>query len=193
MRRAIACSLLLAYATTVSGAELGRLFFTPAERAQLDVARTQKKAPPPPAAQTVEAPPVPEIVNYAGIIRRSDGKSMLWINDRVAEEKEALGALSLKGAVRSDGAVTLQAPQSGGTIEVKVGQSVDLQSGRVAEGHKVPAVKPRASEWKADGADGKPATPKSDSTEKTPEGDRTQALAASAEKERLNASAAKAR
>jgi hypothetical protein len=186
---------LLAFATTVSGAELGRLFFTPAERAQLDLARTQKKAPPPPppAAQTLEAPPAPEIVNYGGIIRRSDGKSMLWINDRVAEEREALGALSLKGAVRSDGAVTLQVPQSGGTIEVKVGQSVDLQSGRVAEGHKVPAVKPRASEPKADGAEGKAATPKSDSTEKTPEGDRTQALAASAEKERLNASAAKAR
>lgn len=189
MKRVIACSLLLAFTTTASAAELGRLFFTPAERAQLDVARTQKKAPPPPAsAQPAEATPLPEIVNYGGIIRRSDGKSLLWINDRVAEEKEALGALSLKGVVRPDGAVTLQVPQSGGMIEVKVGQSVDLQSGHVAEGHKVPAVKPRAADAKAEGAESKAASPaKSETTEKAPETERTQGLAASAEKERSSA------
>ena len=193
VKRVIACSLMLAFASTVSAAELGRLFFTAAERAQLDVARTQKKAPPPPvAAQSVEATPLPEIVNYGGIIRRSDGKSMLWINDRVAEEKEALSALSLKGAVRPDGAVTLQVPQSGGIIEVKVGQSVDLQSGHVAEGHKVPAVKPRPAEPKGESAEGK-APAKNESSEKAPESERTQGLAASAEKERSSAAPLRAK
>ena len=193
MKRVITCSLLLAFATTVSAAELGRLFFTPGERAQLDVARTQKEAPPQPAvAQPVEATPLPAIVNYGGIIRRSDGKSLLWINDRVAEEKEALGALSLKGVVRPDGAVTLQVPQTGGMIEVKVGQSVDLQSGHVAEGHKLPAVKPRPAEPKAESAEGKAAVPpKNDSTEKISEAERALGLAMSALKERLSASAPK--
>jgi hypothetical protein len=193
VKRAIACSLFLILPATVTGAELGRLFFTPAERAQLDGARTQKKAPPPPTAtQPIEAS-APEIVNYGGIVRRSDGKALLWINNRVAEEKAALGALSLKGAVRPDGAVTLQVPQSGGTIAVKVGQSVDLQSGRVAEGHKMPASKPHSSEPQTEDAEEKvAASTKNASTEKAYD-ERTQDLAASAKKERLNASAAKGR
>ena len=121
-------------------APLGRLFFTPTERAQLDVARMQKKAPAQQraAAEPVEAPPAPQVVTYGGIVRRSDGRAMLWLNNRLVDEKEALAGLSLKGKVRPDGAVTLQVPQTGGSIDVKVGQSVELQTGRVAEARKPP-------------------------------------------------------
>ena len=58
---------------------------------------------------------------------------MLWINNQLVEEKDALPSLNLKGRVRPDGAVTLQVPQTGGSINVKVGQSVEMQTGRVAE------------------------------------------------------------
>jgi hypothetical protein len=80
--------------------------------------------------------PEPQIVSYGGIVRRSDGKAMLWINNRLVEEKEALAGLNLKGKVRPDGSVTLHVPESGSSIDVKVGQSVELQSGRRAEGRK---------------------------------------------------------
>jgi len=140
-------------------APIGRLFFTPSERAQLDIARVQRKPPaqaavaPPP----VEAPPAAQVVTYGGIVRRSDGRSMLWINNRLVEEKDALKGLSLKGKVGADGAVTLQVPETGGSISVKVGQSVELQTGRVGEGRKpTPDAKSAAQEPKPAAAE--PAT-----------------------------------
>jgi len=118
----------------------GRLFFTPTERAQLDIARAQRKPATATAAapEPVEAPPTAQTVTYGGIVRRSDGKSMLWINNRLVEEKDALAGLSLKGRVKADGSVTLQVPQTGGSIDMKVGQSVELQTGRVGEARKPP-------------------------------------------------------
>lgn len=133
---------------TLSGAapSMGRLFFTPAERAQLDLARLRKPEPPKETAHAPEAPPVPQVVSYGGIVRRSDGKALLWINNRLVEEKEALAGLNLKGKVRPDGAVTVQVPEGGGSINVKVGQSVELHTGRVAETRRKPDDKTAADE-----------------------------------------------
>lgn len=150
---------------------IGRLFFTPAEREQLDVARSQRKPAPQPsaAAERVEAAPTTQSVTYGGIVRRSDGRSMLWINNRLVDEKDALKGLSLKGRVKSDGSVTLRVPQTGGSIDVKVGQSVELQTGRVAEARKSPPdAQPPADELKPPAAGvapppaAKPAAPEID-------------------------------
>ena len=166
-------------AVPASGAplQIGRMFFTPAERAQLDIARMQKKAPASPAtAERAEPPPAPpQIVTYGGIVRRSDGKSMLWINNRLVEEREALAGLNLKGKVRSDGSVTLQVPDSGGSIDVKVGQSVEVHSGKVAEGRKTqPDAKPPADDARPGGADARAAAgggkaPAAESADKKPD------------------------
>jgi hypothetical protein len=147
MMRALLWLACFAVAGTASAAEVGRLFFTPTERAQLDVARTQKKAPAATDTATAaaeEETPAPQVVTYGGLVRRSDGKSMLWLNDRLLEEKEALTGSALQGQVRPDGAVTLRAPQSGANVEIKVGQSVELLSGKVAEGRNVEAPVKRA-------------------------------------------------
>ncbi len=128
-----------------SAQTLGRLFFTPTERAQLDTARIQKKpAQPALAAEQAEAPPPSQVVTYSGIVRRSDGRAMLWINNQLVDEKDALSALNVKGKVRSDGSVTIQVPDSTATIELKVGQSVDLHSGKVAETWRL-TPEPKAS------------------------------------------------
>lgn len=116
---------------------LGRFFFTPAERAQLDHARVNKQRTPNAPAEPVAAPPVSEVITYNGIVRRSDGKSILWLNNRPQEEKEALLALPVNGRVGADGAVTLQVPQTGSTVQLKVGQRAELQTGRVAETRRV--------------------------------------------------------
>jgi len=152
---------------------IGRLFYTPAERAALDVARVQKPVAQVAAEEAPEAPPPPQVVSYGGIVRRSDGKSMLWINNRLVDEKEALAGLSLKGKVRPDGAVTLQVPETGRTIEIKVGQSVEVQTGKIAETRKprddaksaagearAPAdAKAAPAETKGAGGDAKPPPP----------------------------------
>jgi hypothetical protein len=111
---------------------LGRLFFTPAERAQLDQARAHKdRSPQSTATGPVTAPPT-QTITYSGIVRRSDGKSILWLNNRPGEEKEAFAGLAVHGRVGANGAVTLQGP-TGGTVELKVGQRAELQTGKVAE------------------------------------------------------------
>ena len=171
MKRFLLCITLTVVAPAAAAAQLGpekpvaaqsigRLFFTPTERAQLDMARLQKKPPPEAiaaAAAAPEAPPLPQTVTYGGIVRRSDGKAMLWINNRLVEEKDALTGLNLKGKVRPDGAVTLQVPQTGGSINVKVGQSVELQTGKVGEARK-PEPKPPAEETAAGASPAKPGT-----------------------------------
>jgi hypothetical protein len=191
MTRALLVSICVALSASASGAEIGRLFFTPAERAQLDVARAQKKAPPVAAPMQAQETPAPEVVTYTGIVRRSDGKSMLWINNRVADEKEALRELNLKGTVRPDGAVSLHVPQSGASIEVKVGQSVELHSRRVAEGRKfvsephppVADPNPAAVDAKAPAPATKSAPP--ESIEKKVETERKpEAVTAAADKQR---------
>ena len=149
---------------------VGRLFFTPAERAQLDVMRTQK-----PSAQQAAAAPPPEprptsqTITYSGIVRRNDGKSTLWLNNKPVDEKDALSGLAISGRVRPDGAVTFQNPETGARIDLKVGQRAELQTGRVAEARrdnpepsrkeeaaKAESAKP-AAEPKAEPARGKAA------------------------------------
>jgi hypothetical protein len=65
-----ACCLWAACAA--NAAELGTLFFTPAERDQLD--RMRRGEPEVPAAVAAGKPRV------TGFVRRSDGRNTVWIN-----------------------------------------------------------------------------------------------------------------
>jgi hypothetical protein len=111
---------------------LGRLFFTPAERVQLDQARTHKQRSPQSTATGPVTSPPTQTITYSGIVRRSDGKSILWLNNRPDEEKEAFAGLAVHGHVGANGAVTLQGP-TGSPVQLKVGQRAELQTGKVAE------------------------------------------------------------
>ena len=156
MRPALLLLAAAAFANAATAAQpFGRLFFTPAERAQLDVARTQKQRAPQPGttatpetAEAPPAPPAPQIITYSGIVRRNDGSAVLWLNNRPVDAKDALTGLAVKGRVRPDGTVTMQSPQSG-TIELKVGQRAELQSGKVGEARPAPPPpKPEAAQAK---------------------------------------------
>ena len=138
---------------------LGRLFFTPAQRASLDVARSQRAR----AALSTEKPeqeatPVPQTITYSGVLRRSDGKTTVWINNQPVQDRESAGAAAIVGRVRPDGSVTLQVPQSGRSVSLKPGQSVELLTGAVEEGYPrgIEAAKPEAKPAAAAGT-GKPA------------------------------------
>jgi hypothetical protein len=124
---------------------LGRMFFTPAQRAQLDVARTQRARTTLATEKTEEvisAAPVAQSITYDGVVRRSDGKSTVWLNSRPVNDKEPAGAVVV-GRIRADGGVTLQLPQSGRTVELKPGQSIELLSGAIEDGFsRKPAAPP---------------------------------------------------
>jgi hypothetical protein len=153
MRRAIIAATLgalgLVPAQTFAVEPIGRLFFTPAQRAQLDNARSQKNRATL-ASEQQEGAPAPEVVTYSGMVRRSDGKSTVWINNRSVQDREAPGGVAV-GRVRPDGALTIQVPQSSRNVELKVGQSVEVLSGTIEEPYARrftaprPAAKPAAS------------------------------------------------
>jgi len=125
---------------------LGRLFFTPAQRAQLDAARNQKKRAAVTGTISEEAAPLPEILTYGGVVRRSDGKSTVWLNNRAVDGREA-AAGTVAGQIRADGTLTLRAPQADRRVELKVGQSMEVGSGVIEEPYarRVTAPRPKAA------------------------------------------------
>ncbi len=149
----------------------GRLFFTPAQRASLDVARSQRARAALATEKTEQdAAPVAQTITYGGMVRRSDGKSTVWFNNQPVNDRESLGGAAIVGRVRADGSVTLQVPQTGRSVNLKPGQSVELLSGAVEEGFSrkleasapepKPATKP-AAKPAADARLAKPAAPDS--------------------------------
>ena len=110
------CLLALALALSAAGAAaeapLGRLFFTPQERADLDsgkarAAHDQALAPPP---------------TLDGIVRRSDGRGTVWINGK--PEQRRVGA-TLRTPVQ-DAAGNWSTPKIG---EAPAGAAIRIQRG----------------------------------------------------------------
>ena len=158
---AIAAPGLVAAQAARTAEPAGRLFFTPAQRAALDVARTQRARAMLSNEKTEqEAAPVPQTITYGGVVRRSDGKSTAWFNNQPVNDREPLGGAAIVGRVRPDGSVTLQVLQSGRSVSLKPGQSVELLSGAIEEGYsRNPAAEPAPKSKPAPkaAADGKAA------------------------------------
>jgi len=158
------CALAAALASVPAPAQerVGRLFFTPAQRASLDVARSQRARAALASDKTEqEAAPVPQTITYSGVLRRSDGKTTVWINNQPVHDRDSAGAAAIVGRVRPDGSVTLQVPQSGRSVILKPGQSVELLSGAVEEGYsrRLEAPKPESKPGAKPAADAKTAKP----------------------------------
>lgn len=140
------CILALVAAAAQAGAQalaeparIGRLFTTPAERAALDRLRDAGgRAPAPeqaqgPAGTEAQAPapppPPPEPIAVTGIVRRSDGTSVVWING-VPQTDQAVS--------RAEGgtpAATVTLP-SGQRATLKAGQAVDVTTGAVGDARR---------------------------------------------------------
>lgn len=153
----IAFILMLLAPPAVAAEPIGRLFYTPEQRASLDVVRSKRVRTGVAAEKADEAPPpppAPEVITYGGIVRRSDGKTTVWINNRAVTEKDAANA-GIAGKLAPDGTVRLHSAQTGRSVDIRVGQRAELLSGRVEEGYRrAPAPKP---EDKGDSAGTKPA------------------------------------
>jgi len=133
---------------------VGRLFFSPAQRQQLDEARRRPIAPEPVRdAAAVPAPSRTQSIAVDGIVRRSDGQATVWVNRAPTQAPQPTGAVRI-GPVRdaTDGA-DLRLPDSGRRVRIKVGQEVDVQSGRIQESYRRPPP-----------ADAAPAEPSTDAS-----------------------------
>ncbi|HEV2611813.1 MAG TPA: hypothetical protein VGU61_16215 [Noviherbaspirillum sp.] len=128
--------LLLTASFAAHGAEpevLGRLFYTPAERAALDKLRKDgPPAPVEPGQQPVE-PPGDVQLTVNGIVKASSGRSTTWINEMPQEGKKLSQGVLVAGERGKPAAVTLEV-ESGKQVRVKPGQTVDRITGVVREG-----------------------------------------------------------
>jgi hypothetical protein len=103
---------------------LGRLFYTHEQRARMDVARLHERS-----VRIDEEESVPQSANILlnGVITRSDGKSTLWINNRLQNEASPPATVGKGGEVR------VVTPGAKRAVPLKVGQSIDMNSGEVEE------------------------------------------------------------
>lgn len=147
MKRLLALTALIVAVQPAPAAEpLGRLFFTPQQRATLDTARKQKSRATIATEETREAapaPPVPETITVQGVVRRSDGKSTVWINSRAVQEGGKAGSASVVRTDRPDGSLTVHVPQANRNVDLKVGQSLEIVSGTIEENYSRRATAPK--------------------------------------------------
>ena len=109
--------VLLFLVQGVEAQEIGRLFFTPDQRAALD-ARRKARVPDKPAAAPAVASPVTRV---DGFVRRSEGPSTVWINGE-----------STSDTIPDGGRVPVDAGD-GRRVRLKPGESVERGEGAVRD------------------------------------------------------------
>ena len=132
-------AIALAVATGPAAAEekLGRLFFTPAERAALDSQRKLAgEMANRPVRKDVEQPkaPPPKMVTLNGVLRRSDGETTIWVNGQAVHDRFR-NVDVMPGSISRE-SVAVQLPGTGRQVKLKVGQSVDSMTGEVEESYR---------------------------------------------------------
>lgn len=111
--------------------KLGRLFFTPEQRARMDVARQNQRSIALEPEPEFQAEPAPSTVTLNGIIAPSNGRPMVWINGRLQEQGRAPSPVIMPETGRQ---ISVTSPDGSSRIPLKVGQSIDTGSGKVEEG-----------------------------------------------------------
>lgn len=132
MNRSAALLLGTALSLWAAGAqaqELGRLFFTPDQRAALD-ARRKARVPDKPAAAAVAESPLTRV---DGAVRRSGGKSTVWVNGETIPEGAQPGSAQVAPKASSPARVSIPAGEGAQRFDLRVGESLDRGSGEVRD------------------------------------------------------------
>ena len=124
-----ALGITLAGAASAQVQELGRLFFTPEQRAALD-ARRRARVPDKPAATPVTESPITRI---NGAVQRGGGKSTVWVNGEMIPEGAQAEGARVTPRSPSPGRVTIPAGEGAQRYDLRVGESVDRSSGEVRD------------------------------------------------------------
>ena len=118
--------VMLIAAPAAQAQELGRLFFTPDQRANLDQ-RRKARVPDKPAAAAVVASPVTRV---DGFVQRSAGPSTVWINGESVTES-APEAPRIDSGRNASGSVSINVGESGKRVRLKPGETLDRGNGEV--------------------------------------------------------------
>jgi len=116
----------LGHATCAGAEPIGRLFFSPDERAMLD--RMRQKS----GGSTVSAT---NQITLNGLVRRSGGKTTAWVNQLPQHENETPQGVAVQQEQTAKPSAVLLLP-SGKQIQLKAGQTFDTAKGKVREGYE---------------------------------------------------------
>jgi hypothetical protein len=109
--------------------ELGRLFFTPEQRAALD-ARRKARVPDRPAATPLAESPITRV---NGAVQRSGGHSTVWVNGETIAEDAQSGGPRIAPRAANPGRVSVPAGEGAQRYDLRVGESLDRGSGEVRD------------------------------------------------------------
>jgi hypothetical protein len=125
---------------------LGRLFFSPAQRAALEEARRKNIRAEELALEAARKPKAPRArqVTINGLIMRSDGASMIWVNGKPVEGETSDGLQVSPTAARES--VVLREAEKGRVLRLKVGQRANLLTGAVEENYVARRAEAHAEE-----------------------------------------------
>ena len=132
MRTIVAATILavaLLAAQRAGAQELGRLFFTPEQRAALDARRKARVPDKPAAVPQVEAP----VTRVNGAVRRAGGNSTVWVNGQPVPESPQPDAPRIADRERGAGRVTVPAGEGAQRYDLRVGETLDRGSGEVRD------------------------------------------------------------
>jgi hypothetical protein len=119
---------MLPWWATHAAEPLGRLFFTPSQRAALDAGKQVSK----PRTVRAVTPRGPRTVRLNGVVTRSDGESAVWINGHEAGGKTVSGVRASASATDPTSA-QLRIGGAQKSVRLRVGQQLDRVSGKVLE------------------------------------------------------------
>jgi len=99
--------------------DLGRLFFTPEQRAAFD-ARRKSRTPDRPA------PVVASTVRLDGYVKRSGGRNTVWVNGESVDSPARLPE-------GTETRVTVRADEQGQAVRLKPGEILNRENGKVSD------------------------------------------------------------
>lgn len=136
MKKLLALLLLMASLDAVA-AEMGRLFFTPAEREKLNVLRANARSVDLTELATPDAAPVvavPSDVSVQGYVKRSDGKkNTVWVNGQPVQEDSSGAGVEVGRLHGNSNQVPLTINNSGKALNLKAGQVYSPSTDTVTE------------------------------------------------------------
>lgn len=121
----LVAAIVLSLPAALRAQELGRLFFTPEQRAALD-ARRKAKVPDKPAADPASDLPLTRV---DGAVRRAGGKSTVWVNGETLPETPQGGPR----VAPKDARVSVPVGDGAQSYDLKVGQTLDRGNGEVRD------------------------------------------------------------
>jgi len=138
LRSGVVAILLIGLLTPVdlTAEQLDRLFFSPGERICLEQLRWRAPEPKPAAEQQVEdatdssSDEKPAFITMSGLMTRSSGAPVLWLNGASYRGKKFPENVRLPKPVTA-GQIVLRVPEKGKSYRLRPGQTLDVVSGQV--------------------------------------------------------------